>query len=107
VQRGTAGASGGRDLNVAGKTGTAQNSHGEDHGWFIGFAPADKPEIIVGAIMEQALHGSSVAPYVVRVIRRYLQGEGGRPDAPIEILVPEDSAPRSEELRADTLGVVR
>jgi penicillin-binding protein 2 len=107
VTRGTAGASGGRDLNVAGKTGTAQNSHGEDHGWFIGFAPADKPEIIVGAIMEQALHGSSVAPYVVRVIRRYLQGEGGRPDAPIEILVPEDSAPRSEELRADTLGVVR
>ena len=107
VQRGTAGASGGRDLNVAGKTGTAQNSHGEDHGWFIGFAPADKPEIIVGAIMEQALHGSSVAPWVVRVIRRYLQGEGGRPDGPIEILVPEDSAPRSEELRADTLGVGR
>ena len=40
------------DLAVAGKTGTAQNSHGKDHGWFIGFAPADKPEIVVGGIME-------------------------------------------------------
>jgi len=107
VTRGTAGASGGRDLNVAGKTGTAQNSHGEDHGWFIGFAPADRPEIIVGAIMEEALHGSSVAPWVVRVIRRYLEGAGSRPDVPIELLVPEDSAPRAEELLSDTVGVVR
>ena len=98
VQRGTAGASGGRDLNVAGKTGTAQNPHGADHGWFIGFAPADKPEIIVGSIMEKALHGSSVAPWVVRVIRRYLAGEGKRTDAPIQLLVPEDSAPRAEDI---------
>ena len=98
VQRGTAGASGGRDLNVAGKTGTAQNPHGADHGWFIGFAPADKPEIIVGSIMEKALHGSSVAPWVVRVIRRYLAGEGKRIDVPIQIVVPEDSAPRAEDI---------
>ncbi|HSR15670.1 MAG TPA: penicillin-binding protein 2 [Gemmatimonadales bacterium] len=104
VTRGTAGASGGRELNVAGKTGTAQNSHGDDHGWFIGFAPADRPEIIVGAIMEQALHGSSVAPWVVRVIRRYLEGAGAPADAPIQLIVPADSAPRAEELTADTLG---
>jgi penicillin-binding protein 2 len=105
VQRGTAAASRGQDLNVAGKTGTAQNSHGADHGWFIGFAPAEKPEIIVGSIMEKALHGSSVAPYVVRVIRRYLEGTGKRTDVPIQIVVPEDSAPRAEDIpAADSSG---
>ena len=98
VQRGTAAGSRGQDLNVAGKTGTAQNPHGEDHGWFIGFAPADKPEIIVGSIMEKALHGSSVAPWVVRVIRRYLEGAGKPSDVPIQIIVPEDSAPRAEDV---------
>jgi penicillin-binding protein 2 len=98
VQRGTAAGSRGQDLNVAGKTGTAQNAHGADHGWFIGFAPADRPEIIVGSIMEKALHGSSVAPFVVRVIRRFLAGEGKRTDAPIQIVVPEDSAPRAEDI---------
>jgi membrane peptidoglycan carboxypeptidase len=102
VQRGTAAGSRGRDLNVAGKTGTAQNPHGADHGWFIAFAPADDPQIIVGSIMEKALHGSTVAPWVVRVIRRYLEGPVGRPDAPIEIVLPQDSAPRVEVLPPDT-----
>ncbi len=72
VQHGTAASSGGKDLNAAGKTGTAQNPHGKDHGWFIGFAPVDNPKIVVGSIMEEKLHGTVVAPYVVRVIRRYL-----------------------------------
>jgi len=108
VQHGTAAASHGRDLNVAGKTGTAQNPHGADHGWFIGFAPADDPEIIVGSIMEKALHGSSVAPWVVRVIRRYLAGEGKRTDTPIQIVVPEDSAPRAVDVPGtDTTGTGR
>ena len=62
---------------MAGKTGTAQNPHGDDHGWFIGFAPADKPELVVGGIMEFAEHGTTVAPYVVQTLRRYILG----PDA--------------------------
>src|SRR2546422_5873437 len=49
-----------------------RSSHGPDHGWFIGFAPADKPEIVVGAIIEFAKHGTSVAPLVARVIATYL-----------------------------------
>ncbi len=77
-----------------GKTGTAQNPHGKDHGWFIGFAPADKPEIIVGGIMEFAVHGTVVAPYVVRAIRRYLLGAADTSKTRIEIVAPEDSAPR-------------
>jgi penicillin-binding protein 2 len=95
VERGTAAASRITDLSVAGKTGTAQNPHGKDHGWFIGFAPADKPEIIVGGIMEFAQHGTVVAPYVVRTIRRYLLGAAGdTAKTRIDIVAPEDSAPR-------------
>jgi penicillin-binding protein 2 len=88
VERGTAIASRRADLAVAGKTGTAQNPHGADHGWFIGFAPADKPELIVGGIMEFAEHGTTVAPYVVRTLRRYILG----PDAvgPVKLGVLQD-----------------
>jgi len=39
---------------VAGKTGTVQNPHGEDHSVFIGFAPADKPKIAIAVIIENA-----------------------------------------------------
>ncbi|MFI5234181.1 MAG: penicillin-binding protein 2 [Gemmatimonadales bacterium] len=95
VKSGTASASRMTDLAVAGKTGTAQNSHGKDHGWFIGFAPAEHPKVVVGAIMEFAEEGSSVAPYVFRVIRRYLLGSADDARRPIEILTPVDSAPRS------------
>src|SRR5207253_1390208 len=74
VERGTARGAGrfGGSIAIAGKTGTAQNSHGPDHGWFIGFAPADKPEIVVGAIIEFAREGPYVAPLVTRVIGHYL-----------------------------------
>jgi hypothetical protein len=53
------------------------------------------------------LHGSSVAPYVVRVIRRYLAGAGRPEDTPIELVVPQDSAPRAEVVRPDTTGAGR
>ena len=93
VETGTAIASRRLDLAIAGKTGTAQNAHGEDHGWFIGFAPADDPQIIVGAIMEFAEHGSRVAPFVADIMSRYVLG----PDAVVErsFLMPADSAPRA------------
>jgi penicillin-binding protein 2 len=104
VTRGTAAASRGQEIDMAGKTGTAQNPHGPDHAWFIGFAPVDKPRVIVGAILEGGLHGSSLAPWVARVIRRYLEGGAGpRLDTPLEVQVPQDTAPRSEELWLDTM----
>ena len=106
VERGTAAASRYRDLAVAGKTGTAQNSHGKDHGWFIGFAPADKPELIIGAIMEFAEHGSSVAPYVIRTLRRQLLGPDTVGTIKIKALLDEtvaqDTAPRPVELNPDS-----
>ncbi len=92
VESGTAAASGGREIHVAGKTGTAQNPHGKDHGWFIGYAPSDKPQIVVGSLMEFKEHGSGVAPYVVQVIRRYLASQDpSLTRAKVKVPVVEDS----------------
>jgi penicillin-binding protein 2 len=105
VERGTAAASRRLDLQVAGKTGTAQNPHGKDHGWFIGFAPADKPQLVVGGIMEFAEHGTVVAPYVVQALRRYILGPdtaAAKVPVKLRVLAPEDSAPRTLELDPDS-----
>ncbi len=45
-------------IQVAGKTGTAENAGGDDHAWFVAFAPADNPQIAVAYILENAGHGS-------------------------------------------------
>jgi penicillin-binding protein 2 len=107
VERGTAAANRRADLAVAGKTGTAQNPHGEDHGWFIGFAPAEKPELIVGGIMEFAKHGTTVAPYVVQTLRRYILGPEAIGPVKLGALQDEavtagDAAPRPLELNPDS-----
>jgi penicillin-binding protein 2 len=108
MERGTAVASRRADLAVAGKTGTAQNPHGEDHGWFIGFAPADKPELVVGGIMEFAEHGTTVAPYVVQTLRRYILGPDAVGPVRLGVLLDEaltsqrDTAPRPLELNPDS-----
>ncbi len=108
VERGTARGAAGRfgTITIAGKTGTAQNPHGPPHGWFIGFAPADKPEIVVGAIVEFAREGPYVAPLVARVIARYLGADSTEaPD--IRLTLPTDTAPHPMQLlpgaAADTI----
>ena len=64
--------------SVCGKTGTAQNPHGNEHSWFVGFAPIENPEIVVCAIVENAGHGSEVAaPVVKRVIETYMKKKLG------------------------------
>jgi penicillin-binding protein 2 len=99
VQQGTArgAARFGGSIAIAGKTGTAQNSHGPAHGWFIGFAPANKPEIVVGAIIEFAREGPYVAPLVNRVIGRYL-GVDTTLTSSVRIVLPTDTAPRPMQL---------
>lgn len=112
VERGTAAASRRADLAVAGKTGTAQNPHGDDHGWFIGFAPADKPELVVGGIMEFAKHGTTVAPYVVQTLRRYILGPDVTGPVKLGVLLDEamtsqDTAPRPIELDPDSAAAAK
>jgi penicillin-binding protein 2 len=57
-----------------GKTGTAQNSQGPDHGWFVGFAgmPGGHPEVVVAVIVEHGLHGDAAAPLASKVVNFYL-----------------------------------
>ena len=71
-QGGTGGAARVDSITVAGKTGTAQNPHGEDHALFICFAPASNPEIVVVVLAENAGHGgSAAAPLAQKVMQAY------------------------------------
>jgi penicillin-binding protein 2 len=74
--RGTAVSSKIEGIRIAGKTGTAQNPHGPDHAWFVGYADFDQPEICVCALVENAGHGGAVAaPVVGEVIRQYMNSK--------------------------------
>ena len=55
-------------IAVAGKTGTAENAHGREHGWFVAYAPYDNPRIVVVAIVEQGGFGAGSAGPIVRDI---------------------------------------
>lgn len=55
-------------LSVAGKTGTAENPHGEDHAWFICYAPEETPIIALAVLVEHGGHGASAAAPLARQI---------------------------------------
>ncbi len=64
------------DIEVCGKTGTAQNPHGRDHSAFIGFAPYKDPKIAVCVYVENAGFGATFGvPIGSLVIERYLKGK--------------------------------
>jgi cell division protein FtsI/penicillin-binding protein 2 len=75
VLRGTAAASHIEGLTLAGKTGTAQNSqdHMHDHAWFVGFAPADNPKIVVAVMIEFGGQGARSAHIAASIIQHYLK----------------------------------
>ena len=63
-------------ITVCGKTGTAQNPHGEDHSVFIAFAPMDNPKIAISVFIENAGFGGTwAAPIASLMIEKYLTGE--------------------------------
>jgi penicillin-binding protein 2 len=69
--------------DISGKTGTAQNPHGNEHAWFAAFAPSIDPEIVVVVLVEHAGHGSeTAAPITCKIMDFYLL---------------EDQAPLAEE----------
>ncbi len=70
-ERGTAGGSRIQGLIIAGKTGTAQNPPNPDHAWFVGFAPADNPTILVAVFLEFGEHGWSAARVASRIMGYY------------------------------------
>ncbi|SNX54617.1 penicillin-binding transpeptidase domain-containing protein [Thermoanaerobacterium sp. RBIITD] len=73
VQQGTGTAAQIPGITVAGKTGTAENPHGTAHAWFVGFAPAENPKIVVAVIVENGGAGGAVAAPIAReVMQAYL-----------------------------------
>ena len=63
-------------LEICGKTGTAQNPHGDDHSVFICFAPKDNPKIAVAAFVENGGFGATwAAPIASLLTEKYLTGE--------------------------------
>jgi penicillin-binding protein 2 len=81
------------DVDMAGKTGTAQTSHvggrdleparawyfARDHAWFAGFAPAKSPEIAIVVLIEHGGAGSrAAAPVAMQVARDYMRLQTSR-----------------------------
>lgn len=62
------------DIEISGKTGTAQNPHGEDHALFVAYAPSENPQIAVAVVVENVGYGSThAAPIAREIIKTYLQ----------------------------------
>lgn len=61
---------------LAGKTGTSQVPSPEneecDHAWFVGFAPADKPKVVVSVLLECGMHGWLAARVAAAIAGKYL-----------------------------------
>ena len=68
VRNGTGTAANITGIKVAGKTGSAENPHGKAHAWFVGFAPADNPEIAIAVVVENAGSGGANAGPIAREI---------------------------------------
>jgi penicillin-binding protein 2 len=73
---GTGGSAKVEGVRVAGKTGTAQNPHGNDHALFVCYAPAESPRIVVAVLVENAGHGSTAAaPIAQKVLQAFFHPE--------------------------------
>jgi len=63
-------------ITVCGKTGTAENPHGNDHSIFIAFAPKEDPKIAIAVYVENQGFGTTyAAPIASLMIEKYLTGE--------------------------------
>lgn len=78
---------------IAGKTGTAENSHGRDHGLFVAYGPVDDPELVVVCIVEQGGFGSVAAgPIVYKAFEEFFQEKGYMPR-------PDKAAPEKDTIQ--------
>ena len=63
------------DVDVAGKTGTAQQNKDQPVGWFIGYGPTDNPKYVIGSNVDEVLSGATSAMYVVRDVFGAIYGQ--------------------------------
>ena len=67
-------------ITAGGKTGTAQNPHGDNHSIFIAFAPVEDPQIALSIIIENGGYGSTwAAPIASLMMEKYIRGSTERP----------------------------
>jgi penicillin-binding protein 2 len=71
ITQGTARSLSDLPFSVAGKTGTAQNPHGEPHAWFASFAPYENPQIATVVLLENGGEGYAVSAPVTKEILQY------------------------------------
>jgi len=93
-----------KDIEVAGKTGTAQVQSGQGvgyeagtHAWFVGFAPAGRPKIAIAVLVEHGGHGGDIsAPPAMEIIENYFETVApADKDAP-HLGLPRKRGPRPE-----------
>lgn len=73
------------DIQVCGKTGTAENPHGKDHSIFMGFAPYQNSKVAICVFVENAGFGATYAvPIGKLMLEKYLKGEISEADKTIE-----------------------
>jgi penicillin-binding protein 2 len=66
-------------ITAGGKTGTAQNPHGDNHSIFIAFAPVEDPQIALSIIIENGGYGSTwAAPIASLMMEKYIRGSTER-----------------------------
>jgi penicillin-binding protein 2 len=88
VKSGTGVASQIPGVRVSGKTGTAQASKGDDHAWFVAYAPSDQPQVACAVVVEHGGHGGSTAAPIAHdllamVLRSDEVGRGQKPEGVI------------------------
>ncbi len=85
VEAGTARAARVEGITMCGKTGTAQNPHGDNHSMFAGFAPKDNPKIAVAVVVENGGYGGDfAAPIASLMVEKYLNDTIQTKRLPIE-----------------------
>ena len=90
----------GFNVDIAGKTGTAENPHGRDHGWFVAYGPFDNPNIVVAVVVEQGGFGSmSAVPIGRKILEAALlpKPDPNQPAQPAPVANSEQPAENSEE----------
>lgn len=104
-----------KGIDMAGKTGSAQNPHGETHAWFMAFAPLENPEIAIAVLVENAGGGGAVAaPMARKFMEMYFYGKliprpvikkdtTATPDQIIEVLSPEILQPMPVSIWGDSI----
>jgi penicillin-binding protein 2 len=97
-------------ISLAGKTGTAENPHGDDHGWFVAYAPFDRPTLVVAVVVEQGGFGADAAAPIARKIMEAAFNLPPKKDDPATQLAEEEAAksgaPRASDVQGQAMIVM-